>query len=114
MNRNFVPPQELAEQACHIEIDLLKEPVGKQDQYISAFGGITCFEFLPDDRVVAEPLKIAAETLANLEDNMLLFFTGAFALRGGGSTRSGPAHSRQCWRNAGESASDQTARPRKP
>ena len=77
MNRNFVPPQELAEQACHIEIDLLKEPVGKQDQYIAAFGGITCFEFLPDDRVIAEPLKIASETLANLEDNLLLFFTGA-------------------------------------
>ena len=77
MNRNFVPPRELAEQACHIEIDLLKEPVGKQDQYIAAFGGITCFEFLPDDRVLAEPLKIASETLANLEDNLLLFFTGA-------------------------------------
>ncbi|MGC2548670.1 MAG: galactokinase, partial [Candidatus Sulfotelmatobacter sp.] len=65
------------EQACHIEIDLLKEPVGKQDQYISAFGGITCFEFLPDDTVIAEPLKIPAETLANLEDSLLLFFTGA-------------------------------------
>jgi D-glycero-alpha-D-manno-heptose-7-phosphate kinase len=77
MKRNFVPPHELAEQACHIEIDLLKEPVGKQDQYIAAFGGITCFEFLPDDRVVAEPLKIASETLANLEDSLLLFFTGA-------------------------------------
>jgi D-glycero-alpha-D-manno-heptose-7-phosphate kinase len=77
VNRNFVPPHELAEQACHIEIDLLKEPVGKQDQYIAAFGGITCFEFLPDDRVVVEPLKIASETLANLEDSLLLFFTGA-------------------------------------
>ena len=77
MNRNFVPPRELAEQACHIEIDLLKEPVGKQDQYIAAFGGITCFEFLPDDRVIAEPLKIGSETLVNLEDNLLLFFTGA-------------------------------------
>ena len=77
MKRNFVPPKELAEQACHIEIDVLKEPVGKQDQYISAFGGITCFEFLPDDAVITEPLKIAAETLANLEDSLLLFFTGA-------------------------------------
>ena len=77
MKRSFVPPQELAEQACHIEIDLLKEPIGKQDQYIAAFGGITCFDFLPDDRVVAQPLKIAPETLANLEDNLLLFFTGA-------------------------------------
>jgi D-glycero-alpha-D-manno-heptose-7-phosphate kinase len=77
MKRNFVPPHQLAEQACHIEIDMLHEPVGKQDQYIAAFGGITCFEFLPDDKVVAEPLKIAQETLANLEDNLLLFFTGA-------------------------------------
>ena len=77
VKRNFVPPQGLAEQACHIEIDLLKEPVGKQDQYIAAFGGITCFDFLKDDRVVAEPLKIAPETLANLEDSLLLFFTGA-------------------------------------
>ena len=77
MKRNFVPPHQLAEQACHIEIDLLQEPVGKQDQYIAAFGGITCFEFLSDDKVVAEPLKIAPEALANLEDNLLLFFTGA-------------------------------------
>jgi D-glycero-alpha-D-manno-heptose-7-phosphate kinase len=77
MKRNFVPPHQLAEQACHIEIDLLHEPVGKQDQYIAAFGGLTCFEFLPDDKVVAEPLKIAPEALANLEDNLLLFFTGA-------------------------------------
>lgn len=77
VKRSFVSPAQLAEQACHIEIDLLQEQVGKQDQYIAAFGGITCFEFLPDDRVVAEPLKIASETLANLEDNLLLFFTGA-------------------------------------
>jgi D-glycero-alpha-D-manno-heptose-7-phosphate kinase len=77
MKRNFVPPRELAEQACHIEIDLLQEPVGKQDQYIAAFGGITCFDFQPDDHVIAEPLKIASETLANLEDSLLLFFTGA-------------------------------------
>lgn len=77
MKRNFVPPRELAEQACHIEIDLLKEPVGKQDQYIAAFGGITCFEFHPDDRVVAQPLMLGTEVLANLEDSLLLFFTGA-------------------------------------
>jgi len=77
LKRNVVPPQELAEQACHIEIDVLREPVGKQDQYIAAFGGITCFQFLPDDRVIAEPLPIPAEALANLEDNLLLFFTGS-------------------------------------
>jgi D-glycero-alpha-D-manno-heptose-7-phosphate kinase len=77
LQRNVVPPQELAEQACHIEIDLLREPVGKQDQYIAAFGGITCFQFLPDNRVIAEPLQMPAEALANLEDNLLLFFTGS-------------------------------------
>ena len=74
--RNVVPRQELAEQACHIEIDLLGEPVGKQDQYIASYGGITCFQFLPDGRVEVAPLQLAGETLANLEDNLLLFFTG--------------------------------------
>jgi D-glycero-alpha-D-manno-heptose-7-phosphate kinase len=77
LKRDFVLPQDLAEQACHIELDLLKEPIGKQDQYIAAFGGITCFEFLPDDRVNVERLKLPAETLANLEDGLLLFFTGS-------------------------------------
>src|SRR3954453_9040131 len=61
--KNLVHCRELAEQACHIELDRLKEPVGKQDQYIAAFGGLTCFEFLPDDRVIAHPLKVAEETL---------------------------------------------------
>jgi D-glycero-alpha-D-manno-heptose-7-phosphate kinase len=75
--KDFVLPRDLAEQACHIEMDLLKEPIGKQDQYISAFGGITCFHFFPDDRVKVEPLKLPAETLANLEDGLLLFFTGS-------------------------------------
>ena len=74
--RNLIPRQDLAEQACRIEIDLLHEPVGKQDQYIASFGGITCFQFLPDDRVEVAPLHLAGETLANLEDNLLLFFTG--------------------------------------
>lgn len=77
LKRDFIPPRELAEQACHIELKLLNEPIGKQDQYISAFGGIACFEFLPDDRVNVEALKLSSETLANLEDNLLLFFTGS-------------------------------------
>ena len=75
-NKDIVHPRELAEEACHIEIDLLKEDVGKQDQYISAFGGLTCFEFPPDGRVEARPLAVSTETLYNLEDNLLLFFTG--------------------------------------
>ena len=75
LKKNLVHPQELAEQACRIEIDTLREPVGKQDQYIAAFGGITCFRFLPNEQVEASPLKIATETLYSLEDNLLLFFT---------------------------------------
>ena len=67
---------ELAELACHIEIDRLREPIGKQDQYIAAFGGITCFTFHNDDKVTAVPLKISMDTLFDLEDNLLLFFTG--------------------------------------
>ncbi|MCL4490360.1 MAG: galactokinase [Nitrospirae bacterium] len=76
LKKNLIHPQELAEQACHIEIEKLGEPIGKQDQYIAAYGGITCFNFLPDGKVEAWPLKISNETLYNLEDNLLLFFTG--------------------------------------
>jgi D-glycero-alpha-D-manno-heptose-7-phosphate kinase len=74
--KNLVHPSELAEQACDIEINRLKEPIGKQDQYIAAYGGITCFKFHPGGRVEAWPAKISEETLYNLEDNLLLFFTG--------------------------------------
>ena len=74
--KNLVHPAELAEQACQIELEKLGEPIGKQDQYIAAYGGITCFRFLPDGRVEAWPLKLGEETLYNLEDNLLLFFTG--------------------------------------
>ena len=77
LNKEFVPRQILAEQACHIEIDLLSEPVGKQDQYIASFGGITAFEFRQDNSVDVAPLQICDETLYNLEDNLLLFFTGS-------------------------------------
>jgi D-glycero-alpha-D-manno-heptose-7-phosphate kinase len=76
LKKNLVHPAELAEQACCIELEKLGEPIGKQDQYISAYGGITCFQFLRDGRVEAAPLKISEETLFNLEDNLLLFFTG--------------------------------------
>jgi D-glycero-alpha-D-manno-heptose-7-phosphate kinase len=74
--RLFLHPDELARLACHVEIDRLKEPIGKQDQYIAAFGGITCFTFSPDEGVEAVPLKLSAETILDLEDNLLLFFTG--------------------------------------
>ncbi len=78
--RRLILPDELANLACRIEIDILKEPIGKQDQYIAAYGGITCFEFNNDDSVNAYPLPISMDTLFDLEDNLLLFFTG-FARR---------------------------------
>jgi D-glycero-alpha-D-manno-heptose-7-phosphate kinase len=68
--------EELAELACHIEIDRLGEPIGKQDQYIAAVGGVTCFTFHKDDKVTAAPLRISIDTMFELEDNLLLFFTG--------------------------------------
>jgi len=74
--KNIVPNAEIAAQACEIEINRLREPVGKQDQYIAALGGITCFNFHPDGKVEAWPAKVAEETRYNLEDNLLLFFTG--------------------------------------
>jgi len=68
--------EELAELACHIEIDRLGEPIGKQDQYIAAVGGVTCFTFHKDDKVTAKPLGLSMDTMFDLEDNLLLFFTG--------------------------------------
>ena len=75
-NKNLISPAELAEQACHIELERLGEPIGKQDQYIAAVGGITAFTFHRDGRVEYRPVKISEETLFNLEDNLLMFFTG--------------------------------------
>ena len=66
----------LAEEACHIEMDLLHEPVGKQDQYIAAYGGITCFEIDKTGQVQVSPLAITNKGLHDLEDHLILFFTG--------------------------------------
>jgi D-glycero-alpha-D-manno-heptose-7-phosphate kinase len=74
--RVFISPQRLARKACEIEIDILKEPVGKQDPYIAACGGVTEFTFHSNDEVDVAPVKMDADTLANLEENLLLFFTG--------------------------------------
>ena len=74
--RMFVSPQLLAQKACEIEIDILKEPVGKQDQYIAACGGVTHFTFHPNEAVEVTPLRIGSDTLATLEEDLLLFFTG--------------------------------------
>ena len=74
--KNLVRPEEIAAQACQIEIEKLREPIGKQDQYIAAVGGLTSFHFLPGGKVEILPLQIEEETLFNLEDNLLMFFTG--------------------------------------
>jgi D-glycero-alpha-D-manno-heptose-7-phosphate kinase len=74
--KRLIHPQELAELACHIEIDRLGEPIGKQDQYIAAYGGLTCFTFNRNDSVDAKPLAVSVDMLFDLEDNLLLFFTG--------------------------------------
>jgi len=74
--RSLIHPRELAEEACHIEIDRLGEPIGKQDQYIAAFGGITCFKFKKNGEVDAWPLPLDVETRNNLEDSLVMFFTG--------------------------------------
>jgi D-glycero-alpha-D-manno-heptose-7-phosphate kinase len=74
--RRLLHPGELAHLACEIEITRLGEPVGKQDQYIAAYGGLTCFTFHPDQTVEARPVALSMESIFNLEDNLLLFFTG--------------------------------------
>jgi D-glycero-alpha-D-manno-heptose-7-phosphate kinase len=73
---DFITQKQLAEEACHIEIDILGEPIGKQDQYIAAFGGLTCLTFDKNGDVLVEPLRIPTETLDQLENNLLVFFTG--------------------------------------
>ena len=74
--REFISQRELASEACHIEIDLLKQPIGKQDQYMAALGGLTCLTFDKDGSVIVEPLRIADDTLEQLEDNLQFFYTG--------------------------------------
>jgi D-glycero-alpha-D-manno-heptose-7-phosphate kinase len=74
--RRLLLPGDLARLACELEIERLGRPVGKQDQYIAAYGGITCFEFDRSGEVRAEPLAMSQATLHELEDHLLLFFTG--------------------------------------
>jgi D-glycero-alpha-D-manno-heptose-7-phosphate kinase len=76
LQREHVSAAAIAEEACNIEINMLGEPVGKQDQYIASFGGLNCFEFEPGGSVRVNPLKIPTETLHDLEEHLLMFFTG--------------------------------------
>ena len=74
--KTIISTQDLAEQACYIEIERLREPIGKQDQFIAAYGGVTCFRFNKNDAVEVWPAAVSAETLYNLEDGLVMFFTG--------------------------------------
>lgn len=74
--RRLLLPSDAARLACELEIERLARPVGKQDQYIAAYGGITCFEFDKSGEVRAEPLQLSQSTVHELEDHLLLFFTG--------------------------------------
>lgn len=67
---------ELAAMACKVELDILKEPIGKQDQYIAAFGGFTAFTFHKEGHVTADAVPVGTRVIHDLEDNLLLFFTG--------------------------------------
>jgi D-glycero-alpha-D-manno-heptose-7-phosphate kinase len=73
---HHISVHQLATMACQIEIEKLREPVGKQDQFIAAYGGISSLNFHPDGKVKVEALQIAPDTISDLESNLLLFFTG--------------------------------------
>lgn len=75
-NRIPVVPGDLAEEAVAIEVDRLDRPTGKQDQYIAAFGGLSCFEIEPNGRVNVSALKITNDTMHDLDEHLIMFFTG--------------------------------------
>lgn len=75
-NETYMPKEEIAEQACHVEIDLLGEPIGKQDQYACACGGLNFIEFEKSGHVSIEKLLLPTDGYNRLEHNLLLFYTG--------------------------------------
>jgi D-glycero-alpha-D-manno-heptose-7-phosphate kinase len=76
--KHFISPEQLAEMACHIEIDILKQPIGKQDQYIAAFGGLTSFTFNKDGTVIPKPINVSEQTITQLEENLIMVSTGFY------------------------------------
>ena len=75
-NHRHVASAQLGEESCRIEIDLCKEPIGKQDQYAAAFGGFNLIEFKPDDSVLVTPVICQPETRNGIEAGLLMFYTG--------------------------------------
>jgi D-glycero-alpha-D-manno-heptose-7-phosphate kinase len=74
--REFVPAEQLAREACELEIDRLGEPIGKQDQYIAAFGGVSALTFHTDGRVEVERLPLKEEVIDELESNLVIYYSG--------------------------------------
>ena len=72
----YMPKGKLAAEACDVEIRQLGHPIGKQDQYASAFGGLNFIEFHPDDTVSVQPLILHGATLSKLQDNLVMVYTG--------------------------------------
>jgi D-glycero-alpha-D-manno-heptose-7-phosphate kinase len=72
----YISKDQLAEQACEIEIDRCGEPIGKQDQYAAAFGGLNLIQFHPDETVTVDPVRCSLTTIRKFEDHILVFFTG--------------------------------------
>jgi D-glycero-alpha-D-manno-heptose-7-phosphate kinase len=77
IKNNLVTKSNLAAEACHVEIDLLKEPIGKQDQYATACGGLNVIEFLASGEVKVDPVTMEADIYQTLQQNLLMFYTGA-------------------------------------
>jgi len=73
----YVTKEQLAAEACDIEIGRLKEPIGKQDQYAAAFGGLNIIKFNPNGTVEVEPIHIKMETYKELQQNLLMFYIGS-------------------------------------
>lgn len=76
LSGNVVTAQRLADEACHVEIDLLKEPIGKQDQYIAAYGGLQLIRFCSDGHVCVDPVICSSETRRELNRRLILFHVG--------------------------------------
>ncbi len=74
--REFIPAEQLAREACELEIDILKEPIGKQDQYIAAYGGVSALTFNPDGSVEVERLPLRDEVIDDLESNLIIYYSG--------------------------------------
>lgn len=76
IEKDAVPAHVLAEEACDINMNILKEPSGKQDEYIASYGGIMCYEINKQGKVKAYPLELTYQTISDLQNNILMFYTG--------------------------------------